>query len=168
MEESTIARIQCTIQLGSPDLGLIVVCLVKSVSVLQSYVLRSQIATILMVKYFNCTALHLKGNLLTDEFVDLYIFRNFFYQNLFIFSGSVREENMSTQDRYQTNITSFQKEIKELTEELCQKEKFIKELVAGKNPKPYFNFQTCFSCLHFGFHSYVTLQGFIMIFSGHS
>jgi len=46
---------------------------------------------------------------------------------------SAREENMSTQDRYQSNITSFQREIKELTEQLCQKEKFIKELVAVEN-----------------------------------
>ena len=40
---------------------------------------------------------------------------------------------MSTQDRYQSNITSFQREIKELTEQLCQKEKFIKELVTNKD-----------------------------------
>ena len=52
---------------------------------------------------------------------------------LFNFSGSVREENLSTQDQYQTNVLAFQREIKELTDQLCQKENFVKELVSSRD-----------------------------------
>ena len=49
------------------------------------------------------------------------------------FSGSVREENLSTQDQYQANVLAFQREIKELTDQLCQKENFVKELVSSRD-----------------------------------
>ena len=48
-------------------------------------------------------------------------------------SGSVREENLSTQDQYQANVLAFQREIKELTDQLCQKENFVKELVSSRD-----------------------------------
>ena len=48
-------------------------------------------------------------------------------------SGSVREENLSTQDQYQANVSAFQREIKELTDQLCQKENFVKELVSSRD-----------------------------------
>ena len=55
---------------------------------------------------------------------------NFFLSHL---SGSVREENLSTQDQYQANVLAFQREIKELTDQLCQKENFVKELVSSRD-----------------------------------
>ena len=40
---------------------------------------------------------------------------------------------MSSQDKYHADISAFQREIKELTEQLCQKENFVKELVNNRD-----------------------------------